>query len=61
MCRVTAVLARFWQDQRGATAIEYALVAMVIALALVTMFSALGSNIESMWNSVATNVIAAGQ
>lgn len=59
MRRVTVLLARFWQDQRGATSIEYAMVAMVIAVALVSVFSTLGSNINDMWNSVASNVVNA--
>lgn len=43
----------------GATAIEYALIAGVIALALITAMSLVGTNTSGMWDSVATQVLGA--
>lgn len=45
-------LTKFIQDQIGATAIEYALVASLIAVAAVGAFQTLGSNIKSMYENV---------
>jgi pilus assembly protein Flp/PilA len=36
---------RFWRDETGATAIEYALIAVFIALAIVAGFTAVGPKI----------------
>jgi len=38
-------LSKFWQDDSGATAIEYALIAAGIALAIIVIISGLGSNL----------------
>ena len=46
-------------DERGAAAIEYALVASLIALSLVAAFSRLGGQVESEFNSVG-NVFGEG-
>lgn len=56
MRKPSALVAHLWSDQSGTTAIEYALIAMLIAIALVTMFTNLGTEINSMWNSVSTKV-----
>jgi pilus assembly protein Flp/PilA len=38
-------LSKFWQDESGATAIEYGLIAAGIALAIIVIITGLGSNI----------------
>jgi pilus assembly protein Flp/PilA len=43
-----AKLARFAGDDRGATAIEYGLMAALISLAIIGTVEALGSSINSM-------------
>ena len=48
--RVRAILA----DERGATAIEYALVATFIAVALAASFLALGEGVNSQYEYVGT-------
>ena len=45
---------RFLCDEGGATAIEYALIASGIALAIVTVVTTLGSNVKGLYSSVAT-------
>ena len=43
-------------DESGATAIEYGLIAALIAVAIITAATALGSSLSSTFNSVATQV-----
>lgn len=40
-------MSRFFRDDSGATAIEYAMVAAGIAMAVVTVINALGQNVKS--------------
>jgi len=41
-------------DQSGATAIEYSLIAAGIAAAIVATVNTLGTNVNTMWQSVST-------
>ena len=45
---------RFIEDETGATAIEYALIAGGIAAAIVAAVGALGGSVNEMWTSVST-------
>jgi pilus assembly protein Flp/PilA len=45
----TEVLKKFLQDEKGATAIEYGLIASLIAVAIIGGFSALADAIEALW------------
>ncbi len=45
---------RFIRDERGATAIEYGLIAGLIALAVATGAKSLGTNLGSAFTSLAT-------
>ena len=49
-------LQRLKRDCRGATAIEYALIATLIAVAAITAFRGLGDQISTTFNHVATAV-----
>jgi pilus assembly protein Flp/PilA len=49
---MTKILARFLQDQTGATAIEYALIAAGIALAIIAVVNGLGSNLNTKYTSI---------
>lgn len=42
------------QDERGATAIEYGLIAALIAVAAVTVMGTVGTNLSSTFNTVAS-------
>jgi pilus assembly protein Flp/PilA len=46
------LLARFAKDESGATAIEYALIAAGIALAIITAVNTLGTTISGKFNSI---------
>jgi pilus assembly protein Flp/PilA len=45
---------RFLKDESGATAIEYGLIAALIALAIITMVTLAGSNLSNLFNRIAT-------
>jgi pilus assembly protein Flp/PilA len=47
-------LRRFLHDERGATAIEYALIASGISIAIVGTVAVLGGNVQNFYSSVAT-------
>ena len=47
-------LSKFWNDQSGATAIEYGLIAAGIAVAIIATVQALGTNLNTTFTSVLT-------
>lgn len=49
-------LTRLLHCERGANAIEYALVATLIAIAAVGAFSYLGTRVDTMLNNVSNNL-----
>jgi pilus assembly protein Flp/PilA len=50
------MLANFLADESGATAIEYGLIAAGIALAIIAVVNGLGSNLNTMFNSINTSL-----
>jgi pilus assembly protein Flp/PilA len=46
-------------DKRGATAIEYGLIAALIAVAAITAMGALGNQLTKTFNNVSNNMKAA--
>lgn len=49
-----ATLGRFRHDERGASSIEYAIIAAGISVAIVGVVTTLGSTIQGYYTSVAT-------
>ncbi|MEM1105802.1 MAG: Flp family type IVb pilin [Pseudomonadota bacterium] len=49
-------LARFFKDESGATAIEYGLIAALIAVAIITAVTSLGTNAGDTFNSIANEM-----
>jgi pilus assembly protein Flp/PilA len=49
---------KFIKNSKGATAIEYGLIAALIAVAAVTAMSSLGDKISTTFNNVSTNMKA---
>ena len=43
---------QFWVDEDGATAIEYGLIAALIAVALIAAFTLFGDSLRGMFNFV---------
>jgi pilus assembly protein Flp/PilA len=50
---MTNLFSRFVRDESGATAIEYGLIAALIAVAIIAAVSTVGTNLSSTFNSVA--------
>lgn len=46
----------FIGDDSGATSIEYGLIAALVAIAVITAMTTLGTNLGNTWNKVAENV-----
>lgn len=53
---MTNLVRRFAEDESGATAIEYSLIAALIALAIITGATALGTQLNTRYNAIATKV-----
>ena len=51
-----ALVSRFVKDESGATAIEYGLIASLIAVAIITAATLLGSRIGYTFNNVANQL-----
>jgi len=46
------IFTKFLADESGATAIEYGLIAAGISLAIIAAVNGLGSNLNTMFNSI---------
>jgi len=53
---MSKLFARFAKDESGATAIEYGLIAALIALAITAGASTLGNGLSDAFNSIATEL-----
>jgi pilus assembly protein Flp/PilA len=49
----------FINDESGATAIEYGLIAGLVAVAIIAALTALGSSLDTLFSQVATTVSGA--
>lgn len=49
----------FWNDEQGVTAIEYGLLAALIAVAIIVSAQALGGNIAGVFTAVSAAITAA--
>ncbi|MBB4092819.1 Flp family type IVb pilin [Ochrobactrum pecoris] len=58
---MTKFFARFRKDESGATAIEYALIAGLVAVVIITGATTLGTKISEKFDSIATTVEEAGK
>ncbi|MEM5430945.1 Flp family type IVb pilin [Cupriavidus oxalaticus] len=52
------LIARFIKDERGATAIEYGLIAGLVALAVAVGAGTLGNNLNTGFGNLAARVLA---
>jgi pilus assembly protein Flp/PilA len=53
---MTRVLLAVYGDRKGVTAVEYGLIAGLIAVAIIAAITTLGTNLSGMFNKVAGNV-----
>ena len=54
--KLSATLTRFWRDERGATAIEYAMIASGVAVAIAATVTSLGSGVKGLFTNVSTSL-----
>ena len=52
------LLTRFGKDRSGATAIEYGLIAALIAVAIIAALTLVGDDMEATFNAVGNNLDA---
>ena len=52
------LIARFAKDECGATAIEYGLIATLIAVAIIVGATALGTQLNAVFQGVSTKLVA---
>jgi pilus assembly protein Flp/PilA len=53
---MTRFVSQFMSDESGATAIEYGLIAALIAVVIITAVTALGTTIKTKFNDVVTGM-----
>ena len=53
---MTKFVTRFVKDESGATAIEYGLIAALIAVVIIGAVTAVGTNLKGTFNNIASNV-----
>jgi pilus assembly protein Flp/PilA len=56
--QMKSLFQRFVKDQYGATAIEYGLIAALIAVACIAAMQTLGTNLNAKFDKVATTLAA---
>jgi len=54
--RMNKFFNRFAKDESGATAIEYGLIASLIAVAIITILGTLGTNLSTTFSKVSAKV-----
>jgi len=56
-----SIFRRFLRDQRGATAIEYGLIAAGVAVAIIAVVNSLGGELENTYSTVTSDLANQGQ
>ena len=57
---MTNLFSRFVRDESGATAIEYGLIAALIAVVIITAAGTVGTNLTTKFNQIADEILNAG-
>jgi pilus assembly protein Flp/PilA len=55
-----ATFSKLMRDESGATAIEYGLIAALIAVVIIAALTTVGKNLSTGFNTVSTKLTAAG-
>lgn len=50
------LIRKFWEDQSGPTAIEYGLIAALVAVATIAGLTSVGTSLNSRYNQISTTV-----
>jgi pilus assembly protein Flp/PilA len=56
---MVAAMKRFWNDESGATAVEYGLMVALIAVAIIVTVGLLGTSLDSLFERVKGDLDAA--
>jgi len=56
MTKFSKLMTRFKNDESGATAIEYGLIAALVAVVLITALSLMGTSLENKFNTVSDSL-----
>jgi pilus assembly protein Flp/PilA len=56
-----SIYKRFLRDERGATAIEYGLIAAGISVAIIAVVNSLGGQLQNTYSDVSADLANAGQ
>lgn len=51
-----SAILKFWRDEEGATAIEYGLIAALIAVAAIAGMGLLGGSLDKIFTDIATKL-----
>lgn len=54
-------LKQFWHDEQGATAIEYGLIAGLIAVVIIAALTALGTDIRGVFEDISAAITGEGE
>lgn len=57
---MTNIIKNFWNDEEGATAIEYGLIAGLIAVGLLAALTDIGTKLKVVFEKIGTQLTAAG-
>lgn len=60
MKKLMTAMKAFWNDEDGATAIEYGLLAALIAIVIITALSTLGTNLRDDFTYIASCLKSTG-
>jgi pilus assembly protein Flp/PilA len=53
---MTKIISKFVTDESGATAIEYGLIAALIAVVIITALTSVGTSLSTQFSSIATSL-----
>jgi pilus assembly protein Flp/PilA len=53
---MSELLSRFWDDQSGATAIEYGLIAAGISVVIIAAVNGIGTKLNATFGSISTQL-----
>ncbi len=56
MSIISSLMTRLWKNESGATAIEYGLIAALVAVVLITALTLLGGSLSDMFNGISNTL-----
>lgn len=59
MKNAALAITRFWKEEDGVTAIEYGLIAALIAVVIIAAVTAVGKNLQVIFNTIANALATA--